>query len=74
MHIYEVRPRKDNRGVDLISDVLPFGRLWYDGPNAAANAMGYAEHYSRSADAVIRVYDETGKRDRNARARGRFQR
>ncbi len=27
-HIYEVRPRKDKRGVDLISDVLPFGRLW----------------------------------------------
>src|SRR5262245_34987437 len=30
MHVYEVRPRKDHRGVDLISDVLPFGRLWYD--------------------------------------------
>ncbi len=27
--IYEVRSRKDKRGVDLISDVLPFGRLWY---------------------------------------------
>ena len=26
MHAYEVRPRKDHRGVDLISDVLPFGR------------------------------------------------
>jgi hypothetical protein len=25
MHVYEVRPRKDERGVDLISDVLPFG-------------------------------------------------
>ena len=24
-HVYEVRPRKDNRGVDLISDALPFG-------------------------------------------------
>jgi hypothetical protein len=22
---YEVRPRKDRRGVDLISDTLPFG-------------------------------------------------
>jgi hypothetical protein len=31
MHIYEIRPRKDKRGVDLISDVLPFGRLWYSG-------------------------------------------
>jgi hypothetical protein len=26
-HIYEVRPRKDRRGVDLISDALPFGGL-----------------------------------------------
>ena len=25
MHVYEVRPRKDHRGVDLISDALPFG-------------------------------------------------
>ena len=56
-HVYEVRPRKDKRGVDLISDALPFGRLWYDGPNAASNAIGYASHYSRSHDAVIRVYD-----------------
>jgi hypothetical protein len=36
MHIYEVRPRKDNRGVDLISVVLPFGRLWYSDINAVA--------------------------------------
>jgi hypothetical protein len=27
MHVYEVRPRKGYRGVDLISDVLPFGWL-----------------------------------------------
>jgi hypothetical protein len=25
-------PRKDHRGVDLISEVLPFGGLWYSGP------------------------------------------
>jgi hypothetical protein len=31
--LYEVRPRKDNRGVSLISDTLPFGRLWYGEPN-----------------------------------------
>jgi hypothetical protein len=30
MHEYENRPRKDHRDVDLISDVLPFGRLWYE--------------------------------------------
>jgi hypothetical protein len=60
VHCYEVRPRKDHRGVDLTSDVLPFGRLWYGGPNAVANAIGYAEHRSRSYDAVIRVCDESG--------------
>jgi hypothetical protein len=45
MHAYDVRPRKDRRGVDLISDALPFGGLWYDGPNAVGNAIGYAMHY-----------------------------
>jgi hypothetical protein len=39
-HVYEVRPRKDHRGADLVSDVLPFGRLWYDGPEAVTNAIG----------------------------------
>src|SRR5262249_3954471 len=57
MHVYEVRPRSDHRSVDLISDVLPFGRLWYSKPD---DAVGYATHYSRSADAVIRVYDAAG--------------
>ena len=47
-------------GADLISDVLPFRRLLYDRQNAISNAIGYAQHYSRSQDAVIRVYDEAG--------------
>jgi len=47
-HVYEVRPRKDKRGVDLISDALPFGRLWYGEPSAISNAIGYAMHRSRS--------------------------
>ena len=54
------RPRKDHRGVDPISDAPPFGRLWYDGPEAVANAIGYAENYSRSHHALIRVYNEAG--------------
>jgi hypothetical protein len=58
--IYKVRPRKDRRGVDLISDALPFGRLWYGEPNAISNAVGYAKFRSRSHDAMIRVYDEAG--------------
>ncbi len=57
-HVYEVRPRKDRRGVALISDALPLGRLWYGEPNAISNAIGYAKHRSRSHKAVIRVYDE----------------
>ncbi len=44
----------------FISNVLPFGRLWYGKPNAVINAIGYAQHYSRSQDAVIHVYDEVG--------------
>ena len=59
-HVYEVRPRKDHRGVNLISDALPFGALWYDEPDAVANAISYARFSSRSHTAVIRVYDSTG--------------
>ena len=59
-HLYEVRPRKDHRGFDLISDALPFSRLWYGEPNATRNAIGYAKFFSRSHPAVIRVYDEAG--------------
>jgi len=54
-HVYEVRPRKDHRGVDLISDALPFGRLWY---GATSNAIDYAKFRSRTHNAVIRVCDE----------------
>ena len=56
-HAYEIRPRKDHRGVDLISDALPFGKLWY---TEIPHAIGYAQFYSRSHDAVIRVYDASG--------------
>jgi hypothetical protein len=59
-HVYQVRPRKDHRGVDLISDVLPFGRLWYGEPDAITNAAGYPKFRSRSHNAVIRVYDDAG--------------
>jgi hypothetical protein len=53
----KVRPRKDHRGVDLISDALPFERLWYTKPD---DAIEYAKFRSRSCPAVIRVYDESG--------------
>jgi hypothetical protein len=51
------KSRKDYRGVDLICEVLPFGRLWYDTPD---NAIEYAMHCSRSHRAVIRLYDDAG--------------
>jgi len=43
MHVYEVRPRKDKRGVDRISDVLPFGGLWY----AEAECRQQSEFHTR---------------------------
>jgi hypothetical protein len=50
VYAYEVKPRKDHRGVELISDTLPFGRLWYE---QAPDAIDYAKFRSRSHDAVI---------------------
>jgi hypothetical protein len=72
-HVYEVCPRNDKRGVDLISDALPFGRLWYEGPNAVSNAIGYARQYSRSQGAVIRVYDEAGNVTETHQHKGDFK-
>jgi hypothetical protein len=60
IHIYEIRLRADKRGVDLTSDVLLLGPLWYAGPNAISNAIKYAKFFSGSHDSVIRVYDEAG--------------
>lgn len=57
MHLYEIRPRKDRRGFDLLSDALPFGRLWYENAEAA---VGYAKFYSRSQRAELRVFDSAG--------------
>jgi hypothetical protein len=54
-----VRPRH-KCGFDLISDALPFGGLWYDGPEAVANPIAYAQHRSRSYHAVIRIFDGAG--------------
>jgi hypothetical protein len=44
MHLYEVHPRKDKRGVDLISDALPFGRPWY---KEAPDAVEYAKIHQK---------------------------
>src|SRR5437773_4352950 len=72
--IYEIRPRVDGNGCNLISDVLRFGRLWFAGPSAISNAIKFAKFYSRSHDAVIRVYDSAGNViDRHAQGAGDFK-
>jgi len=73
MHVYEIRPRADRRGFELISDALPFGSLWNAEPNAASNAINYAKFYSRSHDAVIRVYDEAGNVIETHEHKGEFR-
>jgi len=41
--------------------------------NAVSNAIDYAMHSSRSHDAVIRVYDDTGNVIETHEHKGRFQ-
>jgi len=55
---YVVRCPEWQRVTDLVSGVLPLGRLWYGEPNAISNAVDYAKFYSPSHNAVIRVYDD----------------
>jgi hypothetical protein len=45
--IYEIRPRRDKCGVDLNSDVLQFGRLWYGEPDVTSDAINCAKFFSR---------------------------
>jgi len=59
---YEVRPRKDRDGFDLISELFRYGPIWYAGPDAVRNAIAYAKYRSRSRSqrAIIRVLDDSG--------------
>ena len=59
---YEVRPRKDRDGFDLISKLFRYGPIWYAGPDAIRIAIAYAKYcsHSRSQRAVIRVLDDSG--------------
>src|SRR5438046_4872670 len=47
-------PRRDKRGVDLISGTFPLRSLVYGEPNAI---IGYAKFFSRSHDAETPVFD-----------------
>ena len=61
--VYEIRPRKDWDGFDLISDCFRRGPIWYAGPDAVRHAVAYAKYRSRSRSrwAIIRVFNEAGK-------------
>ena len=60
MHVYEVRPPSDKRGVDLISDVLPFGRL-VGMPSRTSHCSGlnpvFQLRLARRASAVCAAVD-----------------
>ena len=60
--LYEVRPRKDRDGFDLMSNLFRYGPIWYAGPDAVRNAIAYAKYCShfRSQRAIIRVLDDSG--------------
>jgi hypothetical protein len=59
--VYEIRPRKDGDGFDLISDRLRRGPIWYSGPDAVRRAVAYAKFrsLSRSRRPIIRVLDHS---------------
>jgi hypothetical protein len=57
-HIYEIRPSQYQRTFDLISTVLPLGRV--AGFLDTTAAIRRAKSYSDSHAAVIRVYDDAG--------------
>jgi hypothetical protein len=58
--VYEIRPREDRDGFDLIGDRLRYGPIWYAGPDAVRCAVAYAKYCSRSRSrpAIIRVFNE----------------
>jgi hypothetical protein len=73
-HIYEVRSRKDHRGVGLISDALPFGPAVVRRAKRSQQCGRLREVFqplTSCCDSRLRL---SGQRDRNARARGQVQR
>ena len=58
--VYEIRPREERDGFDLIGDRLQDSPIWYAGPDAVRRAVAYAKYRSRSRShrAIIRVFYE----------------
>jgi hypothetical protein len=61
--VYEIRPRKQRDGFDLVSDCFRRGPIWYAGPDAVRNAVAFAKYCSRSRSrwAIIRVFNGSGR-------------
>jgi hypothetical protein len=59
-HVYEVRPLKDKRGFDLISDALPFGGLWYTKTDHAVECAKFRSRSHAGCDSRLRC---SGQRD-----------
>lgn len=57
LDLYELKPGKDGRGFYLISEALPFGRLWFQDPDAA---IGFATFYSQSKRGEVCIFDAAG--------------
>ena len=73
--VYEIRPNKDRDGVDLISDQLRYGPIWYAGPDAVRYAVAYAKYHSwtRWRRAIIRVLNESDATVCMAKSAGDFR-
>jgi len=72
--VYEIRPRREGNGFDLISDQLRDGPIPYVGPDAVRNAVAHAKHWSwsRSRRAIIRVLDQCEAIIEDFKALGRY--
>jgi hypothetical protein len=68
----EIRVPEKGR-LELSASRRLFDRLWYAEPDAITNAIGYAK-FSRSQDAVIRVYDDVGNVIETHEHAGEFKR
>jgi len=73
--VYEIRPREERDGFDLIGDQLQDGPIWYAGPDAVRRAVAYAKYRSRSRShpAIIHVFYEAGSVNETREHAGDFK-
>jgi hypothetical protein len=72
--LYEIRPRKDHRGVDLISDALAIWSAVSGEPDAISNGIRYAKYRSRSQSCGDWRFPRGGQSEsKGTRTRGSFK-